>query len=57
LVNPFGKSKKLAEYAFNVGLIVVVCVVVTAQLVLAGLLLSWEQLRLLIGGSLRRLRQ
>ena len=57
MVNPFGKSKKLAEYAFNVGLIVVVCVVATAQLVLAGLQLLWQQLRLLIGGSLRRLRQ
>jgi Flp pilus assembly pilin Flp len=60
LVNPFGKSEKIAEraeYELPVGLIAVVCVVATAQLVLAGLQLSWEQLRLLIGGSLRGLRQ
>jgi Flp pilus assembly pilin Flp len=60
LVNPFGKSEKvakLAEYALHVGLIAVVCVVATAQLVLAGLQLSWEQLRLLIGSSLRGLRR
>ena len=60
LVNPFGRSEKVAEpaeYELPVGLIAVVCVVATAQLVLAGLQLSWEQLRLLIGGSLRGLRQ
>jgi Flp pilus assembly pilin Flp len=60
LVNPFGKSEKIAEraeYELPVCLIAVVCVVATAQLVLAGLQLSWEQLRLLIWGSLRGLRQ
>jgi Flp pilus assembly pilin Flp len=59
LVNPFGKSEKVAkpaEYELPVGLIAVVCVVATAQLVLAGLQLSWQHLRLLIGGSLRALR-
>ena len=59
-VNPFGKSEKVAErpeYELPVGLIAVICVVATAQLVLAGLLLSWEYLRLLIRASLRKLRQ
>jgi Flp pilus assembly pilin Flp len=60
LVNPFRESEmgaEPAEYTLHVGLIAFVCLVATAQLVLAGLQLSWEHLRLLIGGSLRGLRQ
>jgi Flp pilus assembly pilin Flp len=40
-----------AEYTLHVGLIAFVCLVATAQLVLAGLQLFWQRLALLIGGT------
>jgi Flp pilus assembly pilin Flp len=54
LVNPFRESEmgaEPAEYTLHVGLIAFVCLVATAQLVLAGLQLFWQRLALLIGGS------